>query len=258
MPLWHHWYIKAELILQSMVLTKAQFVIYIFLTKINLTNPQGENISYTTLPVNLVYFICTLVYLDYEQVMELCKTFNILYCKPLFCGCFEQAQNYQLEFQSTIFSMFSLPKLSDCDNLAEGIVIKPLKNISLPTKKGIRRVIYKRKHPKFIETKSKFLPQSDFSSIYGGDVLVAKYELFALLNENRIQSAVSKSGYPKDDEQISSLKSLIMDDIFDEYVSCNHEEFSKLSSGTVCLLRNNLGDELSEFLENEFSLKTPL
>ena len=188
------------------------------------------------------------------MVMVLCETFNLLCCKPLFCGCFAKAQHYQLEFPSTISSLFSLPEILDCSNFAEGIVIKPLKNTSLPTTKGFSRVIFKRKHPKFIETKSKFLPLSSFKPIYGGDILIAKYELFALLNTNRIQSAISKSGYPKDKVQISSLQLHIIDDIFEEYIAYNYEEYSKLSSGTVCHLKSILGDELSEVLESEFSL----
>lgn len=200
---------------------------------------------------------CFLVYLDYDQVMDLCETFNILYCKPLFCGSLDKAQNYQLEFPSTIFSMFSLPKILNCNNFAEGIVIKPLKNTILSTTKGYNRVIYKRKHPKFIEAKSKFLPQSKFSfkSAYSGDNLVAEYELLALLNTNRIQSAVSKSGYPNNAEQVSSLKLFIIDDIFVDYITDNFEEYTKLSSGTICHLKSILGAEISTLLESDFSLK---
>lgn len=60
--------------------------------------------------------------------------------------------SYPLGFESTLPKKFGLPPLGE-PNEAEGIVIKPLKDLLLESKDGLGRVILKRKGERFEELK---------------------------------------------------------------------------------------------------------
>lgn len=124
-----------------------------------------------------------------------------MYAEPLIVGTLQAMMSYPLGFESKLPAKFGLPAL-DKPNVAEGIVIKPLKNIVLDTQKGLKRVIFKRKVEGFAEVKSRgrdysykkqteaWMPNSRH------DLELLKYEMLALITTQRVVNVISKLGRP--------------------------------------------------------------
>ena len=55
-----------------------------------------------------------------------------MYSKPLSVCSFEEAVNYKINFITHLPAQFGLPPIDD--NLAEGVVIKPMKEIIMETR----------------------------------------------------------------------------------------------------------------------------
>ena len=148
-------------------------------------------------------------YLDYDVCMELFKQSGFLYAEPLAIGTLQDMINYPLGFESKLPAKFGLPPL-DKPNIAEGIVIKPLKDIVLERKKGPTRVIFKRKVEGFSEVKPRgrdrvangykkqakatWTPDSDSQ-----DFESLRYEMLALITTQRVVNVTSKLGRPSID-----------------------------------------------------------
>ena len=145
-------------------------------------------------------------YLDYDVCMELFKQSGFLYAEPLATGTLQDMISYPLGFESKLPAKFGLPPL-DKPNIAEGIVIKPIKDVFVESKKGPKRVIFKRKVEGFAEVKPRgrervtngyrkqaeptWMPNND-----GQDFELLRYEMLALIMTQRVVNVVSKLGRP--------------------------------------------------------------
>ena len=89
-------------------------------------------------------------YLNYDECMKLFEECNFFYAKPIFTGTLEEVLKISNTFESTIPELLGMPKLEN--NIAEGLVLKPIKSFYLPSGK---RVILKSKTPQFSEVKKK-------------------------------------------------------------------------------------------------------
>ena len=79
-------------------------------------------------------------FMDFDLMVELFKENEIPYIKELKRGNFDDIIEYDPKFESTIpTEYFGLPQLPNYENLAEGVVIKPIKN--LRTKQGARVIL---------------------------------------------------------------------------------------------------------------------
>ena len=140
-------------------------------------------------------------YLDYDICIEVFQESGFMYAEPLIVGTLQAMISYPLGFESKLPAKFGLPAL-DKPNVAEGIVIKPLKNIVLDTMKGPNRVIFKRRVKHFAEVKPRgrdrgykkrteaWIPSS------GHDLELLKYEMLALITTQRVVNVISKLGRP--------------------------------------------------------------
>lgn len=138
--------------------------------------------------------------------MELFKQSGFLYAEPLAMGTLQDMISYPLGFESKLPAKFGLPPL-DKPNIAEGIVIKPIKDVFVESKKGPKRVIFKRKVEGFAEVKPRgrervangyrkqieptWTPNSD-----GQNFELLRYEMLALITTQRVVNVVSKLGRP--------------------------------------------------------------
>ena len=78
--------------------------------------------------------------------------FGVLFhAEPLFIGTYESAIRYKIGFTTTIPAKFKLPAIDN--NKAEGIVIKPIKEIGVNIKGQYARAIIKIKIAEFSESK---------------------------------------------------------------------------------------------------------
>ncbi len=185
------------------------------------------------------------VYVDYDLVLDVCHQHQLLVAEPLSVGKFEECMEFPLPFQSKIPAMLKLPPIPN--NKAEGVVIKPMKTIMIPLKKGMGRAIIKRKIEEFKEEKydqaEKWKSDSTFNS--NNDTLqMILYELYALVNENRLNNVISKWGRPtKANLQTgyaNQLKDYLEKDVMEQLTDSYAEEMKQLSSQDTSSLQNEL------------------
>jgi Rnl2 family RNA ligase len=92
-------------------------------------------------------------YLDFEQAMALAAAAGLLAAEPLLVGRRDEAMSYPIEFTTSLPARLGLPPLPE-PNLAEGVVIKPLREVDLRDARGNPvRPILKRKIAIFAEDK---------------------------------------------------------------------------------------------------------
>lgn len=161
-------------------------------------------------------------YVDYDTCIELFKSCGFLYAEPLAIGNLQDMINFPLGFNSTIPPKLGLPPLPT--NVAEGIVVKPLKNVLVECKGSTKRVIFKRKVKNFCERKSRREEKKELSLPYTSQMeyTALKYEMLALITPQRIVNTISKLGLPNkasadsSDPSWKDIESGLMDDVIAE------------------------------------------
>jgi Rnl2 family RNA ligase len=181
-------------------------------------------------------------YLSGNEYRELLKQFDLPYLTPLFVGSFDQAVAYSNEFSSTIATTYyGLPPLED--NICEGIVIKPI--ISCRLGNG-DRVALKSKNPKFSEKSKEHKPKVPIEM--KEETKVIFNALMCLLNENRVNSAISKIGQVSG-KDFGKLVGAVTQDIIKEYEKDN-QQLSYLED--YHLITKSLGKEIATFIKTNF------
>src|SRR5690242_11680651 len=130
--------------------------------------------------------------------------------------------------------MFSLPPIEN--NVGEGIVIKPVKSLYLPT----GRPIFKKKTEKFtehmtIEKVPKKIPLL-LQNIYR--------ELLSTATESRVAGVISKHGNVPDPKLIS----LVIADAMEDFLKDHGEEFGKLSERDQVKLKVELAKSIKNVI----------
>lgn len=132
-------------------------------------------------------------FIDFDEMTQVCDAVALPYIPALMVGSFNEAQNYAIEFESTLATLFGLPPLPE-GNLAEGIVIKPAKSVWIDTTRGWVRPVIKKKIERFSEDiyqqASKWAGKSGGSSLLGEMIQI----IHGLVNENRLNNVLSKIG----------------------------------------------------------------
>ncbi|MCU0437214.1 MAG: 2'-5' RNA ligase [Raineya sp.] len=158
-------------------------------------------------------------YLDYERALVYFEKFELLHAKPLFTGKINEALNFDLRISSTLPHLLQLPEIEN--NLIEGVVIKPLKHSGL--KSVIIRPIIKIKNPEFNEDgkfheaeKWSFIPKFVSNS---EELSFLMEEISPYINQNRLQSAISKIGKLdfENQQRIQDINKEILEDIWTDF-----------------------------------------
>jgi Rnl2 family RNA ligase len=199
-------------------------------------------------------------YLDYDQALSLLKDSRVPFIPPLLIGSYQEALHYPIEFSSTISTLFGLPSLSE-DNKAEGVVIKPLKALTLSTPKGPIRPIFKRKIAAFAEdmrfhqAQKWSLPATTLSP---GTLDLLKWEAFNQLTENRLRSAISKIGYrgSREPSQSRQLFQLFVADVLDQLDITQPVLFATLTTAEHRELIATIQQETRTLLKRFFQQET--
>ncbi len=153
------------------------------------------------------------IYLDYQVAASYFMEAGLLFAPPLYIGSLESALDFDIQIPSSIPSALELPTLPD--NIIEGIVIKPyafFHEASFP-----KRPILKIKNPAFDET-PKFheaekwsFQMTDTPMHQDLDFLLGEIRL--LVNSNRLESAVSKIGFPDNPTRTTEIEEEMLRDI---------------------------------------------
>lgn len=143
-------------------------------------------------PDNLFYAFDIRVdrqYLPVDETDSLFEKAGFFYAKALFRGALEECIKHPDDFVSRISQWLGLPPIAD--NIAEGIVIKPVEPRFLNVGD---RVILKSKNEKFIERKSRKKRPVKKDSPLSEAARKLQQELESLVTENRLQNILSKKG----------------------------------------------------------------
>ena len=205
---------------------------------------QRVGLIEATNELNIIWFA---EFLDYDVCMQLFRNAGFLYAEPLKTGTLQDMLSLELGFKTMLPEKLGLPPLLDKKNTAEGIVIKPLKNVVLDTKKGPQRVIFKRKVENFHErrkprmavasSEGKTQQQQQQGKGKGGkkgrrdherqaklDLL--KYEMSALASEQRLVNTITKRGVPNSDSDWAEVREALVRDVLESTESENEEVWS--------------------------------
>ncbi|EFC47173.1 predicted protein [Naegleria gruberi] len=162
------------------------------------------------------------IYLDYEVTLEIFSKSQLLYAEPLLIASYEECMDMDVKFDSKLPKKLGMPSLNE-SNYAEGVVIKPMKEINISKKGKLERAIIKRKIQEFSEKKYEqavkwSTPTSNSSSNSIDELEVIKYEALACITENRLNNAISKIGNidTKNKVQMNQLLQAYIQDVFDE------------------------------------------
>ena len=161
-------------------------------------------------------------YLPYRDLMDYCEKLGLFYATPLLIGSLQQVLQFDTHIHSTIPAQFDLPPLDDF-NLIEGVVIKPIDDLIVATKKGDIRPILKIKNPEFSE-EERFGEAQKWSYLVATDndaILFYVDELGRFLNKNRLEAAISKIGHPNSPERREQLRQLLWEDMLHSYQAQN-------------------------------------
>lgn len=185
-----------------------------------------------------IAFICketeTFNFLNYNLLVEICEELDLLYCPALLIGNYTDAVNYPFRFQTIIPELLKLPKLQD--NLAEGIVVKPLEDIWLETPKGQIRPILKFKIPEFSEDSrfqqaQKWTSSSKQNKAISTEINPSFLEEHALplINKQRLNNAISKIGKLSKRNKNKILE-LLKEDVYEELAEILVQDISTSQS----------------------------
>ena len=195
-------------------------------------------------------------FLDYLSAATRCETHGVPFARALALVSFNEALQFNLEFQSTIPQQFAMPPLTS-NNPAEGIVCRPARtNAHVKTKKGTERVIIKRKAKAFLE-----LIEADPSALAASNVgsaaeAVLAREFAAFVNRARIDSAVSKLGRPKAGAAGDAMRTSIVreatQDVFDDALdnASRRARFDRQSTAAQTRLRDGVAALVRQCLVN--------
>jgi len=171
-------------------------------------------------------------YVDYTKAIRYFEASGVFYAHALFTGKLNEAMEFNTRINSKVPAQLGLPELSE--NLIEGVVIKPASHSELKDLEF--RPVVKLKNPEFDEEKKfheaekwSFVPKAVSRSEELSFILD---ELSDYLNENRLNSAVSKTG------KIDLANPARMEEIRSEIVNDTWTDFNGNNNGLL--------DELTE------------
>lgn len=184
------------------------------------------------------------VWLGFEEARQRLTDAGVPCVTPLFIGPYNEALAVSPIFQTHVPAASGLPPLDD--NLAEGIVVKPMAAVTLAD--GTRPVI-KIKHPRFAEDARYHQGQRWETPAVGTSPLVTlEWAILSRLNRPRLESALSKVG---PSAPASQLVAEIVDDVREEVTAEHADAWARLGAEDRSLLMAVLSEEAEGLLRLE-------
>ncbi len=194
-------------------------------------------------------------YLDYKLVSSICEKAGLLYTKALFVGSYEKALEVSIRFETSLPGLLGLPALPFA-NLAEGVVVKPTDDLWLSTETGMFRPVLKRKIPEFAEEQFHQVAKWNEFEPKGKTTQLLR-QLLALINENRLNNAVSKVGKIQvgDAKKIALVKQYIQEDIDEEIQHVAAKTYAKLTQTEKDTISRQVQASIDRLIENHVNEK---
>ncbi|MCP5108953.1 MAG: RNA ligase, Rnl2 family [bacterium] len=200
-------------------------------------------------PDNLFYAFDVRVdgkFLSVDECNRLFEAADLFYAKTILRGTMEECLNHSDTFPSKISGWLGLPPIED--NIAEGIVIKPVEPQFLRIGE---RVILKAKNEKFKERKAvkKRPKKQPVLLTEAGEKLLE--ELRSMVTENRLQNVLSKMGempYPVPKDYFGQVMKAFNDDIWEEFNKDFEQPFIELDKQEQKKISKMLNQDASQLV----------
>lgn len=131
--------------------------------------------------------------------------------RPLAICSFAEALEFPLDFQTTVPALLGLPLIAD--NWAEGIVVKPVVETTVPLKKGTTRALLKLKPARFAEAVTEHARAQASGGAGEADV---RTEMLSFVNANRLNAVVSKHGKPQKGAKGDAMRATIRGELVED------------------------------------------
>ena len=175
-----------------------------------------------------------------DDVETICVRNGILTVPAIFRGTFDECLKFDPIFKTKVPKMFGLAPIKD--NFAEGVVIKGVKN----QKCGRHRIVLKNKNPNFKEKASK-LTKIKKPKELTEEHMALLTELMRYVNENRMETLISKIGIPKLSE-FNKVRGLYIKDVLEDFYKDNKDADTDMVKE---LVKKNFGKEVANFMRDD-------
>lgn len=190
-------------------------------------------------------------YLDYEQALVICERAGLLAATPLSTGSLNAALAFPLGFDSTIPARLGLPALGE-PNAAEGVVIKPVRELRVVGAKGPVRPLLKRKIPAFAEDRryAEARPWPHRPAATESELEALLWTAYNLVTLNRLDAAISKLGRGRrgDGRHVQRVFRLLVDDVLEQLSETSPHALAGLTDDERARLLQVIGDEVRALL----------
>lgn len=169
-------------------------------------------------------------FLDFNAARDAARAAGFRFADPLMVGPLAACLDFDIRFTSRLPAALALPPLETTPNLAEGVVIRPLREPDAGSGSGRR--LLKRKIAEFSERqyRNDEWRQTRFGGCGGdggsGDTeAIARFELLAALNANRLDAVVSKRGHVDTTDRAACRRLLdeLLEDAWDDALAALEE-----------------------------------
>ncbi len=159
-------------------------------------------------------------FLNYYEMERCVKQTQLMYSKALAIDTFSNIIQFNTKINSTIPKELGLETLKEGTNIIEGIVIKPIENYIINENDKYTRCLIKIKNKEFLEISTKTeLNEISYKSI-----------LIGLINENRLNSVISKIGELTNENREEIIDEFVQDvwaDYFMNYSNIKIDNYDK-------------------------------
>lgn len=185
-------------------------------------------------------------FLDAELAESLFEKHGFLYAKTLFKGSLKECLQYPNQFITTLPAQFGLPEIEG--NFCEGVVIRPVKTVYMYSGS---RVLIKNKNEKFGEKTSRKVKMVVEEKISEEAALLCS-EIATLVNENRLNNVISKTGEVSQ-KDFGKLVGLLCKDALEDFLKEHQETYEKLEKNEMKAVNKFANKEAQKLLKNYFN-----
>jgi Rnl2 family RNA ligase len=174
-------------------------------------------------------------YLDVNIANMYFEKVKLLHAKTIFKGSIDECLKYKNDFNTTIPKELGLPPLEP--NIAEGVVIKPVKTLYFNN--GVR-VMLKNKNEKWSENKKyhKSIKQTDKPT---EKIIKLQEAIITYVTENRLNNVISKIGEVTK-KDYGRVLGMFNKDIVDDFTKDYHQLLEELDKKEVKSINKSIGN----------------
>lgn len=183
-------------------------------------------------------------FLTVEKLNELMKAYGFLHAKTLLTGDLAAVLQYPNTFQTLIPSQLNLPEIEN--NTCEGLIIRPLKNITF---KNGGRIFLKNKNEKWAE-KEKVSRRPKKELVISQPVQELQAEIARYVTANRLSNVLSKYG-KLSMKEFGKVMGLFSQDIVEDFSKDFAPQLATLEKQEIKQITKSFSNKAIALVKNE-------